>query len=217
MAKLPLKHERFAQEFLVDLNATGAYQRTYPDASAKSARTNGARLLAHARVQARIAELMQARAERVQVTQQDVLRRYWMIATANPNELIEYRRTCCRFCYGPDHGYQRTPHESESFGTVGFNARKPPNPECPECHGEGVGEAFVKDTRQLSPSALALYAGVKVTKDGIEVKMHNQADALTNAGRHLGMFTEKHELTGKNGAPLGVVHTIMFGDTEITF
>lgn len=167
-------------------------------------------MLARPRVAAKIAKAMAAQAKRTAITADAVLARLWSIATADPRELIEYRRTCCRHCHGADFGYQRTPAEmarerakweaaqtkksKEEFdeqGGVGYNGTLPPHPDCPECFGEGVERVYVHDTRHLSPAALALYAGVKTTKDGLEVKMHDQAAALVNVGKHLGMFTEK--------------------------
>ena len=53
---------------------------------------------------------------------------------------------------------------------------------------------FAHDTRNLSPKAKALYAGVRATKDGQEVKTHDQMAALVNVAKHLGMFTEQHVL-----------------------
>jgi phage terminase small subunit len=54
---LSAKHEKFCREYLVDLNATQAYIRTYPDVSQKSAEASGPRLLGDVRVKERIAEL----------------------------------------------------------------------------------------------------------------------------------------------------------------
>jgi phage terminase small subunit len=68
------KHERFAQEYLVDLNASAAYARAYPDAAPPTAEANGSRLLGNAKVQTRVAELQAERAERVHVSQDEVLR-----------------------------------------------------------------------------------------------------------------------------------------------
>jgi phage terminase small subunit len=61
----------------------------------------------------------------------------------------------------------------------------------------GVGRTIIADTRTLSPQARMLYAGVKQTKDGIEVKMHDQLKALEMAARHLGMFVERVEFADK--------------------
>lgn len=224
------KQQRFAEEYLVDLNATQAAIRA--GYSPKTAASQGERLLRNVEIQAAVQVGQKDRSQRTQVTADQVLLRWWSIATANPNELIEYRRTCCRHCYGAGHGYQRTvgeldrdrkhheaaarkrkrndpdPGEFDEAGGDGFDSRKPPHPSCPECFGEGRGEVFAKDTRHLSPSALALYAGVKVTKEGLEVKMHDQAAAVANVAKHLGMFVDRHELTGKDGEPIQHEHSL---------
>jgi phage terminase small subunit len=72
MALTP-KQETFAQEYLVDLNATQAAIRA--GYSARTAGSQGERLLKHVEISARVAELQAARAQRVEVTQDYVLRR----------------------------------------------------------------------------------------------------------------------------------------------
>ncbi|MDP0495695.1 MAG: terminase small subunit [Verrucomicrobiota bacterium JB024] len=65
------KHERFAQEYVVDLNATQAAIRAgYSD---KSAHVTGARLLKNAKVAARITELQAELSESTKVTAEYVL------------------------------------------------------------------------------------------------------------------------------------------------
>ena len=66
----PLKnarHERFAQEYLIDLNATQAYARAGYAAKGNAAETSAARLLRNVQVQARIDELKGERSERTKV------------------------------------------------------------------------------------------------------------------------------------------------------
>jgi phage terminase small subunit len=63
---------------------------------------------------------------------------------------------------------------------------------------------FPKDARLLSERARRLYAGIKVTKDGIEVKMRDQDAALLNLAKHLGMFVQKVEHSGKNGGAIPI-------------
>jgi phage terminase small subunit len=72
----PLKnarHERFAQEYLLDLNATQAAIRT--GYSAKTAEQQGNRVFRNVQVQARIAELQAERAERTKIDADWVLAR----------------------------------------------------------------------------------------------------------------------------------------------
>ena len=47
------------------------------------------------------------------------------------------------------------------------------------------------------PASQVLYAGVKQTKDGLEIKMHDQQKALENVARHLGMFQDKLVVEGR--------------------
>jgi len=74
---------------------------------------------------------------------------------------------------------------------MGFVGNRDPHSECPECWGEGVGRPFLTDIRKLGRESLQLYAGVKQTKDGLEIQMHNQADALDKLARHFGLYKDK--------------------------
>lgn len=211
------KQARFVEEYLVDLNATQAAIRAgYSKASANE---QGARLLVNASVCAAIAEGRKARSERTNITADDVLRFWHSVGTADPNEVVQYRRGCCRYCYGDDHLYQFTAAELvraqatatdgkpykgdrdhvvqlERHGGTGFDAKRDPNPDCPECFGEGVGRMHALDSRKLTGAAKVLYRGAKYTKDGLEIQMEDRAKAWENVAKHLGMFTEKVELSG---------------------
>lgn len=217
--------ELFVKEYLVDLNGAQAAIRV--GYSPAAARQTASELLARPEIQQAVQAEMDKRAERTGISADKVLERIWAIATADPSELIELRRTCCRFCWGHGHHYQWTPNElrtakdtytlefkaadkdqrkllqaPDESGGVGFDPRKDPDPACPECFGEGEQRVYPRDTRDVSPGARLLYAGVKTTQHGLEIKMHDQTSMLTLAGKHLGMFREKLELTGKNGGPL---------------
>ena len=69
------------------------------------------------------------------------------------------------------------------------------------------------DTRLVPASGRVLYAGAKQTKDGLEIKLHDQAKALENVARHLGMFVDRHEVGGKNGGPINI--TISQDDAKL--
>ncbi|WP_221622714.1 terminase small subunit [Burkholderia stagnalis] len=221
MSKLTAKQMRFVDEYLVDLNGTAAARRA--GYSERTANEQAARLLAKVSVQHAVAERIKARTARTEIDQDRIVRELWHVLTADANGLVEYRRTCCRYCYGLDHRYQFTAGEMEiarrehaafvlkaqqdetelpaellifnARGGIGFDPRKPPVDGCPECFGEGEGEVFVKDTRDLSPELRSLYAGVKRTKDGLEVKMHDKKAMGELLMRHLGMLNDKLELT----------------------
>jgi phage terminase small subunit len=221
--KLTPKQEMFVKEYLVDLNATQAALRA--GYSEKTANRIGAENLSKPVIQSRIQELMNKRAEKTEITADAVLQRWWDIATADPNEIIHLRRVCCRHCYGADHQYQwrdeaeyqqavqwaiesakeeETPAIPDNSGGYGFDKLLRPHPHCPYCSGEGHMEIHAEDTRFLSPKAKLLYAGVKQTAAGIEIKMRDQDKAMENVAKHLGMFVDRTEVTGKDGEPFTI-------------
>ena len=60
----------------------------------------------------------------------------------------------------------------------------------------------MNDTRKLSKAAAKLIAGVKQTRDGIEVKTRDQDAAVIALGRVVGLFKDRQELSGPGGGPL---------------
>lgn len=77
------KWERFCQEYLVDLVPGRAYERAGYKPRGNAADTAGHRLLRNVHIQARIAELKQARSERTQIQADEILRELHTLATSN--------------------------------------------------------------------------------------------------------------------------------------
>lgn len=216
----PERVESFCHEYIKDFKPGAAARRA--GVSPGNASQWACSTLRRPEVQERIAQLKAERSKRVQIEADDVLRPLAQIAFTDINEVVEFRRTCCRHCWGLEFGYQRTGREmhmaqvnherarkraekegrSEDVGEfdpeggTGYDATRDPNAECPECHGEGVGMPFIKDTRELG-AASAAFAGVKVTKEGIEVKLQDRMRALELLGKHLGMFADHMNLKGE--------------------
>lgn len=75
------KQKIFADEYLIDLNATRAYRVAYPSVKKDdTARANGSRMLTNANVAKYIAERMQERQQRTEVTQDMVVKELAAIA-----------------------------------------------------------------------------------------------------------------------------------------
>lgn len=226
---LTAKQKRFIEEYLIDLNATRAYKAAgYSVKSDNAAAVEGHKLLRNPKIASEVQKAMDERSERTEITADMVLRRWYDLAMADPNELIQLRRLNCRHCHGVDYEYQwKDEKEYEdaveaaiasaqvlsekkgetvepvipsAAGGYGYDRLADPDPDCPVCRGEGRLELHMADTRKLGPRARLLYAGVKQTQAGIEIKMHDQAKALENVARHLGMFKDetKIDLTVRN-------------------
>ncbi|MEK8128680.1 terminase small subunit [Paenibacillus filicis] len=207
------KQEMFVAEFLVDLNATRAAIRA--GYSERNADKIGSELLGKTRVRAAIDKAKLERQQRTKITADMVLQRWWDIASADPNELMHLRRVCCRYCFGTNHEFQwineseykeyssaeiakakeedRTPVMPSNEGGYGFDGTLRPHPKCPRCFGEGRVDLHLVDTKQASPQGRVLYAGVKQTQTGIEIRTRDQDKAMELIARHLGMFDQHRQ------------------------
>lgn len=212
------KQQRFVEEYAVDFNGAAAARRA--GYSEKTARQIADENLSKPDILEAVKAHLSKISEKTEISQERVLERWWQIATADPNELIQFRRTCCRYCHGKDHRYQwrdaeefasalatfhrgKDPDDKDKTprgeaptdaGGYGYHRLADPNPDCPQCFGEGRATIFATDTRKLSPQARMLFAGVKETQAGLEIKLQDQGKALENVARHLGMFNDKLKL-----------------------
>ncbi|MDK7757709.1 MULTISPECIES: terminase small subunit [Providencia] len=209
---------RFVNEYLVDLNRTAAYKRAGGNGEGNTAYVGASRMYRNAKVNRAITDALADRERRTQITQDAVLKMWWDIATADVNELTEYRRLCCRHCWGFGFNYQwrdaveyddavkkamaASKPPPQDVGGYGYDDTLDPNPDCPRCNGAGIGRAHFHDTRDLTGAARRLFAGVKEGKFGVEVITRNQDDALKMVAQHLGMVKNKTEVTGADGGPI---------------
>ncbi|MCZ5774305.1 terminase small subunit [Escherichia coli] len=114
------------------------------------------------------------------------------IVQADPNQLAQFRRVNCRYCWGENHLYQwrdiaefdkaaaqasRDGKPEPEYGGLGFVDNAIPNPDCPKCCGEGTGQLYMADTTLLDGDARQLYAGAKLGKFGVEILLEDQAAA----------------------------------------
>ena len=88
-SSLTQKQQRFAAEYLIDLNATQAAIRA--GYSETSAHVQGARLINNAKVAAAIRQGMNSRSERTQITQDEVLAELALIARADMGSFMQFR------------------------------------------------------------------------------------------------------------------------------
>lgn len=96
-------------------------------------------------------------------------------------------------------------------GGYGFDVFAQPNPECPVCLGEGHTVPVYKDTRRLSPKARRLFAGVKKTKDGLEIKTRSQEQAIEILRKEFKIGIE----ADRAAAPTAQVNMLVQGDVTV--
>lgn len=151
--ELPAKQARFVAEYLKDLNASAAYLR----AGYKTANPHvlGPALLAKPRIKALVQNGMDKRAERVQITADDVLR-----------NIIEIGQRCMQ--------------------------------KWPKMVGRG-------DDRKQATEWVTGEDGEEVLAHVFEFDSNGALKAQELLGKHLKIFTERSEISGKDGEPI-VIH-----------
>lgn len=218
----------FCKEYTQHGDKSRAYKAAFKikDATDKSVGEMASHLLAKVKIQSRI-DMERAELEAATgFTAASALMRFLEIAMADPRELIELKVGCCRYCHGADGNYQwdmqsyqeklreieRMPDAMRAdallpdiTGGFGYDPRREPNDACVRCAGRGTQWVVPKDTGNLSPAALALYGGVKQTRNGIEIIIADRQKALENAARIIGAFKDNVRLDGTIPAMLDVI------------
>ncbi|HGN9091631.1 TPA: terminase small subunit [Enterobacter hormaechei] len=199
---LTAQQRRFVAEYLKDGNATQAAIRA--GYSKKSAEQIGYQLLQKTSVAQAIAQQQKASIARTLGSADEVLSQMWQLATFDANQLSQYRRGACRYCWGFGHHYQwrdavefdeavakiegkEGAKQPEDPGGYGYDHNREPNPECPRCNGDGVGQPYFADTRKLSPDAALAYSGVKLGKNGVEITAISRERMFEAVMKRLGL------------------------------
>ena len=162
-----------------------------------SARANASRLMANADIAACVADRVEQLAAKEGIDENWVLRQWLQLAQADPNEIVQLRRVPCPYCWKDQE------ERVKVYTKLGFDPSKDPCIECGFCNGEGVERFFAADSRKLTGASKRLFAGVKMTQHGIEIKMRDQDAALQNIADYLGM-RKKVEVSGPGGGPVSV-------------
>lgn len=238
---LTIKQIKFAHEYFKTGQASASYRAVYSveNMSDASISSGAQQLLNNAKVVEYLEQLHDEAAHVAQLSVGWVLKQYMQIATANVNDLIESRRVCCRHCHGIGHAYQWIDQQEwaqavahvmeynadrprkaaekplpDTSGGFGFWATRDPVATCPKCFGEGHQHVHVHDTRRLTGPAKLLYAGVKQTQHGIEIKTRDQDAALDYLAKYLGIDKKTLEVSGPNGGPVRSVSAITSDPVE---
>lgn len=169
------KQRRFVDEYLVDLNATQAAIRA--GYSQKTASSQGERLLRNVEVSKAVQEAQAKRSARTEITQDMVLRELAKIGFSDIRKIVRWGKTELRVTdAGDDEGEVTEPY-----------------------HGLALVSAD-----EVDDDTAAAISEISEGREGLKVKLHDKKGALVDIGRHLGMFKERVEHTGKNGGPVEI-------------
>lgn len=174
--KLTEKQKRFCDEYIIDFNATRAYKLAYPSVKKdETAMAAGSRLLRNVKVKEYIDKRIKDREKRTEITQDNVIKELAAIAFANGSD------------YAKVVNKQITVNGELVLDEEG-------NPQTYQ-------DVELKLTDKLNPQQRKAISSIKRGKFGIEVSTCDKVRALELLGKHLGMFKDKLELSGKVNNP----------------
>lgn len=170
------KQKIFADEYLIDLNATRAYRAAYPNCKKDSSADAAARkLLGNTRIQNYITERMEERQKRTEITQDRVLNELAAIAFSKASDyakVVEKQATA--------------EVDGNIIPLVGED-------------GEPILYRTVELelTDNLTEEQQRALGTIKKGRDGLEQKPCDKVKALELLGRHLGMWNDKINVEGQ--------------------
>lgn len=173
MENLNKRQQRFCDEYLIDLNATQAAIRA--GYSEKYAHTNASKLLQNTTIKEYIEKRQQDRIERTEITQDDVIKELSLIAFANATD------------------YSKVVEKPLMVQIDGKMI------QALDDNGKPIMYKTVENalTDELSEEQQRALSVIKLGKTGLVVQPHDKVKALELLGKHLGLFTDKVEMSGK--------------------
>lgn len=169
--ELTPKQRAFVREYLIDLSATQAAIRA--GYSAKTAYSQGERLLKNVEIERAVSAAMKIRADRTEITADRVLQELAKIGFSDIRKAVKW------------HSALTTEEDNPDGGDVAVIKRIVTN------QVEIVASEDIDDETAAAISEISQNAN-----GGMKIKFHDKRAALVDIGKHLGMFVEKHEHTG---------------------
>lgn len=178
--ELTAKQRAFVREYLIDLNATQAAIRA--GYSADTAKQIGSENLSKPDVAAAIQAAMDSRAERTDITADRVLKELAKIGFADIRKAIRWQGTLVTEEDNPDGG-----------DTLVIKSVVTNNVQL--VSSDDIDEETAAAISEISQNSTG----------GIKLKLHDKRAALVDIGKHLGMFTDRVQLSGDADNPVHVI------------
>ena len=168
------KMKRFAEEYIVDLNATQAAIRA--GYSENTASETGYENLRKPQIAEFIQKLKDERSKRTEISADRVLQEY---ARLGFSDISHYLKVTTR-----ERIVDYKQINDEEDGPMLLPVTQVT---------QGVD---LYDTDEIDPEKMLAVAEIKQTRDGIALKLHDKKGALDSIARHLGMFNDNLSLKG---------------------
>lgn len=177
--ELTLRQRAFVREYLIDLNGTQAAIRAgYAESGAH---VEASRLLNNVKIRAAVEAAMKNRANRLDVTADRVLQELAKIGFSDIRKAVKWQSSLVNEEDNPEGG------DIAVIKTIVTN------------NVQLVDSDEIDDDTAAAVSEISQNQG-----GGLKIKLHDKRAALVDIGKHLGMFREKVEVTGKDGGAIEV-------------
>ncbi|NBB80880.1 MAG: hypothetical protein GVY36_15760, partial [Verrucomicrobia bacterium] len=109
--------------------------------------------------------------------------------------LFDILKMACRYCWGQDNAFQWTTEREftealgdaldhgrrppSSVGGIGYRRDRAPNPDCPECSGQGLDQVRISDSAQLPDGAAHLISRLSTGPHGLNLTLRSPRDLLS--------------------------------------
>lgn len=171
-SELTAKQRAFVREYLVDLNATQAAIRA--GYSEDTAYAIGAENLRKPQLASAIDAAMKLRSERTQITADMVLKELAKIGFADIRRAVKWQSSLITEEDNPEGG------DTVIFKTIVTN-------NVQLVSSEEIDDETAAAVSEISQNATG----------GLKIKLHDKRAALVDIGKHLGMFTDRVQLSGE--------------------
>jgi phage terminase small subunit len=128
-------------------------------------------LIANDNIEARIAEILAAGAERAEITVEKVLRELAVLGFSDIGKVVRWR---------PEVTFEELESEEEGQPVRVM-----------------VSRVMVVDSATLPPEARLAVSEVSQSASGLRVKMHDKHGPLVSIGKHLGMFVDQVQVRAR--------------------
>lgn len=178
------KHERFAQAIAEGKSNAEAYVWAGYETNANAAAVSANRLLKDAKISGRIAELLKRRedievratekaVDKLAISKERILSELAKIGFADIRKAVKW-------------GHRELGELGDSApGEIKF-----------------TNDVAIMPSDEIDDETAGAIAEISETQNGIKIKLHDKRGALVDMGKHLGLFREQVELTGKDGGPI---------------
>jgi len=170
--ELTAKQRAFVREYLIDLNATQAAVRA--GYSEDTAYAIGAENLRKPQIAEAISAAMELRAKRTDITADRVLKELAKIGFSDIRKAVKWQSSLINEEDNPDGG------DIAIIKTIVTN-------QVQLVSSEEIDDETAAAVSEISQNSTG----------GLKIKLHDKRAALVDIGKHLGMFTDKVQLSGE--------------------